>query len=85
MAIFSSIASLALAILIIALNALASLFGKRFAVFATALSLALHVAIAPVMLLSGCPLAELALVYLVSFFAYILPLYIKGRRDGGDL
>ncbi len=85
MAIFSSVPSLIIALLIIALNALAPILRGRLSFAITLASIALHIAIAPVMLLASCPLSELALVYSASFFAYLLPIYIKKKGEKNDL
>ena len=84
MALFESFPSLAIAVIIIALNVLAAIFRGRLSFALTAVSILIHVAIAPVMLFALCPLSELALVYSVSLFAYLLPIYImkkKGEKD----
>ena len=80
MELFSSVPSLILAILIVASSALAGAFAKRLALIFTLCAIALSVAIAPVMLFAACPLSELALVYSASFFAYLLPVYIKKKK-----
>ncbi len=85
MELFGSIPSIIIACLAIALNALAGIFKGRIAFILTLSSIALHIALAPVMLLAACPLSELALVYSASFFAYLLPVYIKKKGDSRDL
>ena len=80
MELFGSIPSLILALLAIGFNALAGAFSARLSVIFTFVSIALHIALAPVMLLSGCPLSELALVYSASFFAYLLPIFIRKKK-----
>ena len=85
MELFGSIPSIIIALLAIALNALAGSFRGRIAMVLTFVSVALHVALAPVMLLAACPLSELALVYSLSFFAYILPIYIRKKGEDRDL
>ena len=85
MELFGSIPCILLAIAVIFLNAIAAIFSGRISFVLTLVSLGLHVAIAPVMLLSLCPLSELALVYSASFFAYLLPIYIKKKGEKNDL
>ncbi|MBQ7332812.1 MAG: hypothetical protein IJW38_00510 [Clostridia bacterium] len=83
MALFSSIPSIVILIAIAALNALSgALSGKLSLVFAI-ISIALHVTIAPIMLFAGCPLSELALVYMLSLFVYLFSCYIA-RKKGED-
>lgn len=83
MELFGSVPSIMIACIIIALNALTPCLRGRLALALSIVSIALHVALAPVMLLSGCPLSELALVYSASFFAYLLPIFII-RKKGED-
>ena len=85
MELFLSIPSMIIAALAIALNALSGAFGGRKAFIFSLVSIGLHIALAPVMLLSGSPLSELSLVYSVSFFAYLLPIYIKKKGDRRDV
>lgn len=82
MELFSSIPCILIAIAIIALNVAAAITGGKLSFWLTAAGIALHVAIAPLMLFEGLPLSELALVYLISLFAYLLPIYIirKGEK-----
>ena len=85
MELFGSVPSIILAFSAIVLNVLAGAFRARLAMIFTFSSIALHVTLAPVMLLSGCPLSELALVYSASFFAYLLPIYIKKKGEKDDV
>lgn len=85
MELFASIPSIIIACFAIVLNVLAAVFKGRVALGLTLLSIALHVLLAPVMLLSACPLSELALVYSVSFFAYLLPIFVKKKGESRDL
>ena len=85
MELFGSIPSIIIACLAIALNALSGSLRARLALIFSLISIALHIALAPVMLLAGCPLSELALVYSASFFAYLLPIYIKKKGENDDL
>ncbi len=85
MELFGSIPSIIIACLAIVVNALAGIFRGRLSLVLTLVSIALHVALAPVMLLSSCPLSELALVYSATFFAYLLPIYIKKKGERDDI
>ena len=86
MELFGSVPSIIIACLAIALNALAATLRGRWTFALTLASIALHVALAPVMLLSGSPLSELALVYSASFFAHLLPIFIiKKKGEDRDL
>ena len=85
MELFGSIPSIIIACIIIALNVLSFSLRGRWQLVLSLVSIALHVALAPVMLLSGCPLSELALVYSASFFAYLLPIFIKKKGEDRDV
>ena len=84
MELFASVPCLIIAIIAIALNPLAAIFRGKLSCALTLASLALHVALSFLMLFARWPLAELALVYSISFLAYLLPIYVikrKGEKD----
>ena len=80
MALFESIPGLIILIAIVALNVLSRVFRGKVPLILISLSIALHIAIAPVMLFSGCPFSELALVYIFSFFVFTLAVYIAKKK-----
>ena len=83
MAIFDSSAALVIAVLIIVSNVFSALLSGKLSLIISFISIALHVALCPVMLLSGAPFSELALVFLISFFTFLLTVYIVKARGGG--
>ena len=79
MVLFSSIPCIAVFIAIIVANLLSAVFSKRLSLVFSLLGIALSLAIVPMMLFCGCPLQELALVYMAALLAAVLPIFIKRR------
>ena len=83
MTIFESIPAIVIFVLIIALHVLSRVFSGKPSFVLSLINIALHIAIAPVMLFAGCPFSELALVYSVSLFVHLLCIYVR-RKEGHD-
>ena len=57
-----------------------SVFSEKLSRLFACVSLALHVAISPVLLFGGADLAELSFIYMLSAFSVTLSIYVKSLR-----
>ena len=85
MVLFGSLPCIAVFILIIALHVLSRIFSGKLSLVFLFLNIALHVLIAPLLLLVGAPFSEITLVYMVSLFVFLLSIYVKGGDKKDDV
>ena len=85
MALFKSPPCIIIFAFIIVLHVLSRIFSGKLSALFSLVNIALHALIAPIMLLNECELSELALVYTVSLFVFLLSIYVKGGGEKGDV